>query len=350
MKVSQALLSMLIGLVLLEQQALFGAVISERILFLKEDGEHYLSYVTNRSQFSSYNLWYEKDKYPDLETALKNVLYFFPNEYTWDTTADKKFNILHIQQGSYAILQEDHFKRGQDIKPTGDGGWIYTSWDGKTRTPEGHFGLWNSPVDFAQFVYVWVVPEKFEVVSYRCNRPGKWVKRKNTIAYYGKNVNDLVFTITYRPKNRSAYRKLAQLAKAQKDVGVDQVKEGVKLTVGATVLFAPGSSDLSPSGKAVLQRVAASLKNQPRSRIIVSGFTDNSPIQGKLKAKYATNWELSAARALAVVHYFASQGIDESRLEARAYGAQRPIASNNTPEGRARNRRIEIIIAQPESS
>ena len=83
-----------------------------------------------------------------------------------------------------------------------------------------------------------------------------------------------------------------------------------------------------------------------KSRIIVEGHTDSIPIRGDLKKKYASNWELSALRATAVIHILAGAGISEKRLEAHAFGVTLPIASNDTAKGRSRNRRIELLIQE----
>jgi chemotaxis protein MotB len=80
--------------------------------------------------------------------------------------------------------------------------------------------------------------------------------------------------------------------------------------------------------------------------IRVEGHTDDVPAGGA----YPTNWELSTARALAVVRFLQSQGIDPSRLAAAGYGEYRPIAPNDTAEGRSQNRRIEIVLAAAEES
>ncbi len=80
-----------------------------------------------------------------------------------------------------------------------------------------------------------------------------------------------------------------------------------------------------------------------KNPVTVEGYTDNVPIS---TARYASNWELSAARAAAVVRAFAAIGIDPDRLAAVGYGEQHPVATNATPEGRAHNRRVTILVAR----
>ena len=131
------------------------------------------------------------------------------------------------------------------------------------------------------------------------------------------------------------------------DVNIDN-KTGncrtLKPVVIERVSFAPGSCTLSDKGKAVLLKIAAFLKDMDGADIIVAGHTDNLPVVGRLRHKFSNNWELSCARAVAVVDFLQSRcGIDPKRLSVHAYSSYRPVASNSTEEGRRKNRRIEII-------
>jgi chemotaxis protein MotB len=119
-----------------------------------------------------------------------------------------------------------------------------------------------------------------------------------------------------------------------------------KLTVDAPdrLLFDPGRAEIKRNGSAVLKRVFKILKTVTDKRIQVEGHTDNVPIKGALAKKYPTNRELSAARALNVTGFMEKEGIDPSILSASAFGEYRPVAGNDTPEGRAKNGRITIIL------
>lgn len=324
--------------------AMAAEVIGERIIFLKEDGRSYLNYSTTRSDYPSYGLYYEKMKYSTLDDALKQYMYFYPNDYIWDDSSRPDHNLIWIQQGSYAALRQEKF--GNELKVGEDGLHTYSNWDGITKNANGHFGSWNSPDNFTQFVYVWVIPQKFEIVNFECNKEGEWVQRQNTIAYYGKNVNDLVFTIKYRPRNMATFDVLKNTLGGQQKIQLLQENEGVRITLEATVLFPSGKAELTSDGKAILKKVANALMKSNKTKIVVQGYTDNVPIKGELAKIYISNWELSAARSLSVLHYLAENGITESRLEARAYGAQRPIVSNSTEEGRSKNRRIELMVIE----
>ncbi len=119
-----------------------------------------------------------------------------------------------------------------------------------------------------------------------------------------------------------------------------------KLTVrmAEKVLFPTGSATISRDGQATLKTVATALQAVQGRIIRVEGHTDNVPIHND---RFASNWELSAGRAIAVVRFLQAQGIDAARLGAAGYAEYQPIASNDTAEGRAQNRRIEISLALP---
>jgi chemotaxis protein MotB len=119
-----------------------------------------------------------------------------------------------------------------------------------------------------------------------------------------------------------------------------------KLTVDVLdkILFDSGQADVKPEGLAVLKRVVEILMTVTDKVIRIEGHTDNIPIAGALAKRYPTNWELSAARALNVTRYLEKEGIDPTILSAAAFGEYQPVAENDTPEGRAKNRRIAIIL------
>lgn len=132
---------------------------------------------------------------------------------------------------------------------------------------------------------------------------------------------------------------MAPLVKEGK-VRVTQSRRGVSIEINANVLFQPGRAELETQSLAVLRAVAERLKNEPFN-LEVTGHTDNVPISNSI---FASNWELSAVRATSVVRLLADSGIAPARLSAIGREASQPIASNDTAEGRARNRRVELMI------
>jgi len=123
-------------------------------------------------------------------------------------------------------------------------------------------------------------------------------------------------------------------------VKVIQSARGVNVEISASVLFAPADARLSKPSETVLKAVAQILKDEPND-IQVAGFTDNTPIRS---AQFPSNWELSSARASSVVRLFAEQGIAAERMAAIGNSSNNPIDDNATPEGRARNRRVSLMV------
>ncbi len=128
-------------------------------------------------------------------------------------------------------------------------------------------------------------------------------------------------------------------------IQITQMADKLKLSIVDKILFPSGETDISPEGLLVLERIGNILKNTKDKAVRVEGHTDNVRIGGRLKTVFPTNWELSTARATHVVRFLQEKtGMDPKRLEAVGMGQYQPVATNDTPEGRAQNRRIEILL------
>ncbi|MCX5818321.1 MAG: OmpA family protein [Deltaproteobacteria bacterium] len=134
----------------------------------------------------------------------------------------------------------------------------------------------------------------------------------------------------------------------QGQIAITELQGKLTVDVVDRILFDSGQAEVKPEGLAVLKRVVEILMTVTDKVIRIEGHTDNIPIAGTLAKRYPTNWELSAARALNVTRYLEKQGIDPTILSAAAFGEYQPVAENDTPEGRAKNRRIAIILLPKE--
>ena len=146
-------------------------------------------------------------------------------------------------------------------------------------------------------------------------------------------------------KRSAEYEALSKSLSGEIQAGRIQISElQGKMTVrlAEKVLFPSGSATLNREGKGTLGKVADAFKDLKDRIVRVEGHTDDVPIRS---AAFPSNWELSAARAIAVVRFLQSAGVDPSRLAAAGYGEFQPIAPNDTADGRAQNRRIEISLA-----
>jgi chemotaxis protein MotB len=133
-----------------------------------------------------------------------------------------------------------------------------------------------------------------------------------------------------------------EVAKGQ--IMITELKGKLTLDVLDEILFDSGVAEIKAQGLPVLKRVVEILKKVEDKNIRIEGHTDNRKIGGALVKKYATNWELSAARATNVARYLQNQGVAPEILSAAAFGEYQPVADNATPEGRAKNRRIAIVL------
>ena len=132
---------------------------------------------------------------------------------------------------------------------------------------------------------------------------------------------------------------------AQREIKLEEIEGKLKVTFVDKILFDSGSVMIKPKGQDVLLKLADSFRDNEDQNIAVEGHTDDVQIGSGLLDRFPTNWELSAARATAVVRFLQEKGnITPERLTASGFSYYRPVATNETPEGREQNRRIEIIL------
>lgn len=129
-------------------------------------------------------------------------------------------------------------------------------------------------------------------------------------------------------------------------VEIRQLQDGIRVRMSSDLLYSSGSTELTPKGRAALDKVAPQLAQSAAQnfQVDIVGNTDNVPIGSELADRFPTNWELAGARAALVVRYLQERGVDPSRLEAVSNGQYHPVASNDSVEGRARNRRTDLLL------
>ena len=147
---------------------------------------------------------------------------------------------------------------------------------------------------------------------------------------------------------RGTYENLLENMKGEIEKGeitITQLRGKLKVNMLDEILFDSGKTTIKPQGLEVLERVGSILLNVKDKAISIEGHTDDVPIGAELSKRYATNWELSAVRATTVARYLQEKiGIDSGLLSAIGYGEYQPVASNESEEGQAKNRRIEIVL------
>ncbi len=154
--------------------------------------------------------------------------------------------------------------------------------------------------------------------------------------------------------SQSAYEKQgAELQQARSQASAEQsqiakMQQEQKWVVAGDMLFPEGGYQLSASGKQALNQYVPRLQNLQNAKVVVYGYTDNMQVGPALqRAGVANNIDLSSRRADNVVAYLESQGVNPNVVSAKGFGDTHPVASNDTPQGRAQNRRIEIVMEGP---
>ena len=154
--------------------------------------------------------------------------------------------------------------------------------------------------------------------------------------------------------SQSAYEKQgAELQQARAQAAAEQsqltrMQQEQKWVVAGDMLFPEGGYQLSASGKQALNQYVPKLQNLQNAKVVVYGYTDNLPVGPVLqRSGIANNIDLSSRRADNVVAYFRSQGVNPNILSAKGFGDMHAVAANDTPDGRAKNRRIEIVMEGP---
>ena len=154
--------------------------------------------------------------------------------------------------------------------------------------------------------------------------------------------------------SQSAYDKqTAELQQARAQAAAEQsqiakMQQEQKWVVAGDMLFPEGGYQLSANGKQALSQYLPKLQNLQNAKVVVYGYTDNLPVGPALqRSGIANNIDLSSRRADNVVAYLESQGVNPSVISAKGFGDTHPVASNDAPDGRAKNRRIEIVLEGP---
>ena len=160
-----------------------------------------------------------------------------------------------------------------------------------------------------------------------------------------RNTKQLAQAKAELEKKSSEYENLAQSLKQEISDGkieLSELKGKMTVQLKDKILFASGSARVGKEGEDALRKIADALKTVQGKIIRVEGHTDDVPTGG---GQFPTNWELSLARAMAVVRSLQDAGVDPTALSAAGYGQYQPIAPNDSPENRSLNRRIEIVLA-----
>lgn len=150
-------------------------------------------------------------------------------------------------------------------------------------------------------------------------------------------------------KTKNTLEEEMRAALQSKDITISQLQGKLTVNILDHLMFDSGEAAVKNEGQEVLRRLAAVLATHTNRAIHVIGHTDNVPIRAGARSRFPSNWELSTARATAAVRFLHEQaGVNPRQLGALGYGEFHPVADNSTPEGRAKNRRIAVVILPEE--
>lgn len=177
------------------------------------------------------------------------------------------------------------------------------------------------------------------------------IGKENKVITSTNSTNEIIKPIKVLPKSERTYeREMKQIAETVSKsvqplidkglIKVSQHKLWVEVEMNSKILFSSADSELEEEALPALKALANVLKTLPNS-IDVEGHTDNVPINNEV---FRSNWELSASRAASVVHLFTRYGVNPNRLSSIGYAEFRPVAKNDSSEGRLRNRRVKVVI------
>jgi chemotaxis protein MotB len=159
-------------------------------------------------------------------------------------------------------------------------------------------------------------------------------------------VGGCVSQSAYEKQGQELQQARAQAAAQQADIAKMQQEQ--KWVVAGDMLFPEGGYQLSATGRQALNQYVPQLQGLQNAKVVVYGYTDNKPVGPALQqAGIKNNIDLSSRRADNVVAYLESKGVNPNIISAKGFGDTHPVASNDTPDGRAKNRRIEIVMEGP---
>ena len=154
-----------------------------------------------------------------------------------------------------------------------------------------------------------------------------------------KATPDVIDTI--RPKIFNEMESMIESTDLSDSVILKSVGDQINLQIDGRYLFDSGKADLKDEGTVIFNNLAQLFRENPEYRITIRGHTDDLSIETE---RFPSNWELSAIRATTVLRYFIQQGIDPERMSATGYADFIPLVPNDTPENRAKNRRVEFVL------
>jgi len=198
--------------------------------------------------------------------------------------------------------------------------------------------------------YVLVMILLLALLATGCSNKKLIAQKDSEIAAMQQEIDDLQAQVQTQEQLNNDLEKALERLREQEQVWIEEKKDLTQITLDGSVTFPTASAELTANGRDIIDAIWRVLQNYPDREILIEGHADSRPIAPSYRQKYKSNWELSSARALTILHYVLKKyQIDPDRIGAVGYGEFRPVADNTTKEGRAANRRVVITVGSKEA-
>lgn len=338
------------GFTLLALSLPLWADTSETVFTLSDDLQTATKYFSNRSDNpGSFSFLFEKD------FASNQITYARPEGYQWQSnhrSGGKVFKRLYFPNtSSYAYLQRQNNKRDGFLeKDAQNPNRYYLVVDGSRCMGDG--------CETEESIVSVIVPKRFKVLNYKAKVDGEWLDWQagdwkvidGTYTFYRRRLQGAMVVLHLEDAASYGYTRMTDAFSANKNIEVSNEGNRIRVVMPLDKLFASGSADMAKDGLNWLKTLQATLKDMNYQELRVEGHTDNVPIVRKAGSGPANNWDLSSARAANIVRYLIAEGVAAERIAAVGYADTRPRSSNDSVEGRQRNRRVEFSIVTSESA
>lgn len=342
----------LIALALLVASTQAVANTTETVFTLADDLRTATKYFSKRAESNgTYRFLFNRN----YDKTLIN--YARPDNYSWEATEIKKQKYAALRfhdTSSYAFLERLPDAKDFLEKDRKNPNLYYLIVDGSDCVGE------NCLQD--ESIISTIIPKRFKVINYRAKvdgnllefKEGNWKIVDNTYTFYRAYLKGATLYFALEDAANYGYTQISKSFSQNREIEVSNEGNRIRIVMPLERLFDSGSASMQKAGLDWINTLAQTVTDFPYLELRVEGHTDSTPIAKKTQQGFSSNWDLSAARAANIAQYLVQKGLPANRIAAVGYADAHPISNNETPEGRAKNRRIEFSIItreeQPEAS
>lgn len=328
---------------------LYAGGIIETLYFVGDDLKTGIKYLNSRFDFSGDLSFITEENYN------KNKMsYIKPNNYQWrKEKRDGKIEdkLVFPDTNNYAFLERINLSKDTNLaKSKDEKDEMFMILDGGNCV--------GDRCSRDEVIISAILPKKFKITWYEAyeRRNGKYEFNKgasfklidNTLTLYSENIQGAYIKLWFKDISTSSniYEDVSHSLEKYSEISVSKTDTETTISMPMDNVFDSGKAIVKPIGKQWLKALSDAIKDKNFKEMKIEGHTDNTPIKGI----YPSNWELSSARASDAVRFLIDNGVPAEKIAAVGYADTRPIVDNNSPENKAKNRRIEIkIVGNPDN-